>query len=254
MGRLATLGPRWNNRGVPPALAYAFGAIVIAFAIWSRLRLRAGVKQHADKNLGAMTTRLGLVVEAGDPTINLLYFQQPAGDFQRELRASGQPYGRPVRFTLMDGTKTSHYVVARKITHSFGCFLEAQVRAAAPAFEVVLREPNQYLIANREFAERPGMMEVRTGNPALDARYLIRALDPRIGPALVPALEALGQQVFVHLAGDNGQVWMSFPRMGLPYLSYAPEEYLLALESAACGLEGRAAPARIPGASVPGAA
>jgi hypothetical protein len=47
---------------------------------------------------------------------------------------------------------------------------------------------------------------------------------------------------------------MSFPRLSLAMLAYTPEEYLLALEAAACGLEGRSAPAalgvRVPAASL----
>jgi hypothetical protein len=87
---------------------------------------------------------------------------------------------------------------------------------------------------------------VSTGHLALDARFVVRAADPRVGPALVPALQALDAQLFIHLAGEGGAVWMAFTRWGLPYLSYAPEEYLLALESAACAFEGRPAPARLP--------
>jgi hypothetical protein len=225
---------------------------VLGLTVWSQLRLRAGKAQHADKNLGAMTARMGLAIEVGDPSLNLLYFQQPSGNFQRELRASGSPYNRPVQFQLRDGQSTSEYIVARKITTTFGCFLTTQLRVGVTPFEVVLRAPNQYLIANQELADEP-LAEVSTGNPALDQRYVVRAADPRIGPALVPALEALGQQLYVHLAGTSSQVWMSFTRLGLPYLSYAPEEYLLALESAACGLEGQPAPARLPAAPVAGA-
>jgi hypothetical protein len=229
---------------VPLPFVYVIVAAVLGLLVWQWRARAAGMAKHSDKTLGAMTQRMGLAVEAGDPSVNLLYFQHPSGQYHRELRASGQPYGRPVTFMLTDGTKISEYIVVRKITMSFGCCLEARVAVGLPPFEVVLRTPNEYLIPHQEMTER-GMPEVRTGRADLDGTFVVRAADPRVGPALVPALEALVGQQFVHLAGEGGAVWMSFTRWGLPYLSYAPEEYLLALESAACAFEGRPAPARL---------
>lgn len=228
---------------MPIPLVIVFAVAVILLVVWSRLRLRTAMAQNQDKTLGAMAARMGLAVESGDPSLSILYFQQPARDYDRELRASGAPYGRPVKLTLMDGRKTTEYFVYRKITHSFGCFLEASAATNAPAFEVVLRQPNEYLVAPQDLAARPNMMEARTGDPALDARYLIRAADPRVGPALAPALRVLASQLYVHLAGEGTSLWMSFTRTALPYLSLAPEVYSHALEAAACGCEGRPAPA-----------
>jgi hypothetical protein len=214
--------------------------------------LSSALAANTDKTLGALATRMGLQVVEGDPTLNLLYFQQPSGDFKRSLSAQGSPYGRPVRFTLVDGQKTNEYLVARKITSSFGCFLEVELQASVPPFELSLREPNQYLVPNLEFAERPELATVVHPDPELERAFVIRAADARWAQALTPALKLLSTQQMVHLAGEGQRVWMSFPRMGLPSLSYAPEEYLLALETAACGLEGRPAPAGL-GSAMPAA-
>jgi hypothetical protein len=78
--------------------------------------------------------------------------------------------------------------------------------------------------------------------------FVVRSADPRVVPPLAAALQVLSTQLYVHLAGEGNRIWMSFARMGLPYFSSAPEEFLLALESAACALEGRPAPASLGGA------
>jgi hypothetical protein len=220
-------------------------AIALVFVLWSRRRVASAIASNGDKNLSAVALRLGLTVVEGDANTNLLYFMQPSADFSRRIRATGQPYGRPVELTIVDGRKTDEYIVARRITTTFGCFLEATTRVRLPPFEVVLRQPNQYLVPHQAFAGRPGMFEVPIGQPQLDAMFVVRSTDPRIGPALAGALSTLATHLFVHLAGEDTRLWSSFTRMGLPYFAQAAEEYLLALESAACGVEGRPAPARL---------
>lgn len=138
----------------------------------------------------------------------------------------------------MDGQKTSEFIVARRVTTSFGCFLDAETAAALPAFELCLRAPNEYLVPHLEFAERPELGTVLTGDAELDRLFVIRAVDARVAPALAPALRLLAAQPSVHLAGEGSHIWISFPRMGLPYFGFAPEAYLHALQTAASCLEG----------------
>jgi hypothetical protein len=228
-----------------PWIVYIMVPLVIGLFLFQRRRMSGALAANTDKTFGAIAARLGLQITEGDPNLNLLYFQQPRGDFKRLLSAQGQPYGRAAHLTIMDGQKTNEYIVARRITSSFGCFLEVATQASVPAFELSLREPNQYLIPNLEFAERAELSTINTGDPELDRLFVIRAVDPRIGAALTPALKLLSTQHAVHLAGEGQRIWMSFPRMALASLTYAPEEYLLALESAACGVEGRPAPASL---------
>jgi hypothetical protein len=228
-----------------PWIVYLVVPLALGLMIWQRRKLSSAIAASGDKSFGAVAQRLGLAITEGDPGINLLYFQQPARDFDRTLSAQGQPYGRPARFTLIDGKKTSNYIVARKITTSYGCFLEVDIQVRVPAFELSLREPNQYLVPNLEFAQRADLNPASTGDPELDRLFLIRAADPRIAPALIPALKVLSTQLAVHMAGEGQKLWISFPRFALPYFAQGPEEFLLALESAACGLEGRPAPARL---------
>jgi hypothetical protein len=225
-----------------PWIVYVMVPLVIGLFLFQRRRMAGALAANTDKTFGAIAARLGLQITEGDPSLNLLYFQQPSGDFKRMLRAQGSPYGRAAHLTIMDGQKTNEFIVARRITTSFGCFLEVATQTSLPAFELSLREPNQYLVPSLEFAERPELRTVTTGDAELDRLFVIRAVDPGVTAALTPALKLLSTQHAVHLAGEGQRIWMSFPRMALASLTYTPEEYLLALESAACGVEGRPAP------------
>lgn len=218
--------------------------LAIAYAVWARLKHRAAVAEHSDKNLGALAARLGLSVVEGDPNLNLLYFQQPSGSYQRTVTLTGQPYGRAVTFWIRDGQKTQEYIVATKTTWTFGSRLELAV-PSAPAFEVMLRNPNQYLRVEPDHVT-PSLPVVSTGVPQLDETFIVRAADPGVATKLVNTLYLLATQSYVHLAGGSGRMWMKIERMALGSFAYSPEEYLLALETAACACEGKPPPAALP--------
>lgn len=230
---------------MPIPLVIVIAIAVIAMLIWQRMRLKTSLAENKDKEFGAVAERLGLRVEEGDPNTNLLYFMQPRGDYKRQLRAAGKPYDHAASFILMDGVQTSEYIVYRRVTHSYGCFLDVTLEKSLSPFEVVLRNPNQYLIPLQGMAERGELSQVRSGDAAVDAQFVIRAADPQVAAALVPALQILSGQLFVHIAGEGNRLWMSVTRMALPYFAQAAEEYMLALETAVCALEERPLPARI---------
>ncbi len=226
-----------------PWIVYVMVPLVLGLFFYQRKRMATTLAANSDKTLGVIASRLGMRVVEGDPSLNLLYFQQPSGDFKRSLRAEGQPYGRPARLTIVDGQKTNEYVVAKKITQTFGCFLEVTLAIRVHPFELTLRSPQQYLAPNLELEHRTELQTVSLADPALEQMFVVRSADPQVPERLRAALQLLSTQQFVHLAGEGDRIWMSFTRFGLASLSYAPEELLLALEAAACGLEGRPAPA-----------
>jgi len=119
-------------RGMPMPLVLVIVIAVIAMAIWQRLRLKQSLAQNEDKNFGSVADRLGMRVEAGDPNTNLLYFMQQRGSYKRELRASGQPYAHPATFVVMDGVEKTNYLVYRRITHSYGCYLDVKLQQPVP--------------------------------------------------------------------------------------------------------------------------
>lgn len=235
---------------MPIPLVVVIVIAVVAMLIWQRMRLKTSLAENQDKNFGSVADRLGMRVVEGDANINLLYFMQQRGDYKRQLRAAGQPYAHPASFIVIDGVETSEYIVYRRITHSFGCFLDVSLEKSLAPFEVVLRNPNQYLIPLQGMEGRAELRETPSGDSAIDAQFVIRAADPQTAAALVPALQILSTQLFVHLSGEGNRLWMSLTRMALPYFAAAAEEYMLAIETAACSLDGRPLPARI---SVPAA-
>ena len=235
---------------MPLPLVFVLVIVVLGLFIFQRMKLKQGLAENQDKNFGAVADRMGLRVETGDPNTNLLYFMEKMGNYDRELRASGQPYAHIASFLVKDGVKKQDLIAVRRITRTYGCFLQLKLRQPIAPFEVVLRNPNQYLIPTEDMAERVDLQEAPSGNPTVDAQFVIRTLDPRVAAALVPALQILSAQLFVHLAGDGDELWVNVTRMGLPYFSAAPEEYMLAVETAACALEGLPLPARM---AVPGA-
>lgn len=228
--------------------------LMLVWMLWNKRRAKAAIEENADKNAGVVAERLGLQVVEGDPKQNLLYFLQPMGDYARTIRMVGRPYGRPTEFWVHDGRKVQEYIVASKTTWTFGSRLEVEV-AQIHAFEVMLRQPNAYLKVEGDF-QKPPLPEVRTGVPHLDAHFIVRAGHPGIGPALVGALQLLATHHYVHLAGAGQKMWIKWERISLGYFAHSAEEYMLALETAACALEGRPAPAHLgaqPGAHHPGA-
>jgi len=233
-----------------PYFGLVLVVLVLGYAVWGRLKLKGAMAANADKNIAPLMARLGLSIVEGDGNLNLLYFaaEQPIGDFSRKIRATGTPYDHPTQFTLTESKETNEYLVARKITTRFGCYLEVAMQVATPTFEVTLRAPNQYLVPRPQFEERTDLQEAATGSPALDRALIVRCADPTVARRIAPALESLTTQLYVHLAGDGNRVWIGFTRMALPYFANAPEEALLALASVACALEGRALPAQLPAA------
>jgi len=218
--------------------------LVIAYAIWAAVQRKRNIEENSDKNVGTLASRIGLTVVEGDPNLNLLYFQQPSGNYQRQISLAGRPYGRDVEFWVRDGKKTKEYIVATKTTWTYGSRLELAV-PSAPQFEVVLRNPNQYLVVSPDYDDPP-LPEVSTGVSQLDELFIVRATQPTVGPALVGALQLLATHHYVHMAGGSQRIWMKIERMGLATFAYCPEEYLLALETAACAFEGKQPPATIP--------
>lgn len=230
-------------------LPFALIPIMFGWVIWNKLKFNKMVEDNADKCVGAIANRLGMQVVEGDPNQNLLIFQEPMGNFERTFRATGAPYGRPTEFWVVDGRKKRDFIVATHTTLTYGSRLEVPTTAGR-VFEVLLRTPNKYLVIAPEYEHSP-LSEISIGVPTLDQLFVVRSQDPSVGAALVGALTLLATHHYVHLACDGQKLWIKWERMGLGYFAASAEEYLLALETAACGLEGRQAPIPTMAATAP---
>jgi hypothetical protein len=222
---------------------YFLPVLVVALFIYSYVARKRGMAASQHATVGALAQRLGLNVLEGDTKINLYYLSQPNRNYRRNIRLEGAPYGRRLRFDFTDGHRTQDFLVAVKVTTTWGCFLVAEVAVPFPEFELTLRSPNQYLVPETIMTH---LLEAPTGDPRLDAAYRVAIADPRWASALIPALQALSGQVYVHVVGQGNTVMISFSRVGLAYFANAAEQYSHALEVLACSLEGKQPPAALP--------
>jgi hypothetical protein len=221
-------------------IVYVMPVLVLALLVYGFVVRKRGLAATTHATVGALAQRLGLQVIQGDPSINLYYLAQPNRNYERNIQLVGAPYGREVKWDLTDGTRSQDFLVLVKVTTTWGCFLVARVGAHFPDFEVKLRNPNQYLVPEISL---PHLPETLTGDPAIDATFRVAIADPRYAPSLVPAIQALAGQLYVHIVGQGGVVMIPITRFGLGYFVNAAEQYLYALEVLACILEGRQPPA-----------
>ncbi|MEZ4437885.1 MAG: hypothetical protein R3B72_02270 [Polyangiaceae bacterium] len=226
-----------------PIVVYILPPIVLAMVVFSIVARRRGLAQTQHATVGALAQRLGLHVQAGDPSTNLYYLSQPSGDFERRIRLAGAPRGRRIDWAFADGQSTQDFLLVAFSTHRFGCYLGVEVGVPFADFEITLRQPPQYLEPSPMLAHLP---EVRSGDPAVDAAYLVRAGDMRLAPALVPAIHALRGRGYVHIVGQQGRLMLPITRYGLPYFVHDAEAYVQILEIFACLFEGRPLPAPPP--------
>jgi hypothetical protein len=221
-------------------IVYVMPVLVVALLVYTFAMRKRGIAATTHATVGSLAQRLGLQVVQGDPSINLYYLAQPNRDYDRNIQLVGAPYGREVKWDLTDGTRSQDFLVLVKVTTTWGCFLVARVGAHFPEFEVKLRNPNEYLVPETSL---PHLPEASTGDPTIDATFRVAIADPRYAPLLVPAIQALAGQLYVHFVGQGGVVMIPITRYGLSYFVNAAEQYLHALEMLACALEGRQPPA-----------
>ena len=233
---------------VPLALAF------VGYFVWlQKKRMASALAGSTEYTVGSIAQRLGLNVVEGDSTLNFLYLMQPPGDdtfgeFERRVRMVGAPYGRHTELSFADGVTVAkdalNLLITREAIHHYRAALTMSLNANVAPFELTLRTPNEYLRPRCAITGSPGVREASLGNPTWDAQFRLATLDPRVGPVIAHAVSGLAHHLFVHVHAHDGRLEMYITRMGLPYVAHAAEEYLLALETIACALEGRSAPVR----------
>ena len=221
-----------------PVYLYVIPVVFLAAIVVPLILRRRGMAATTHATLGALAARLGLQVVEGDPSTNLYYLWQPNRDFTRTLRLEGAPYGRRVTLEYTEGQKTTELLVYSETTHRFGCWLVLDTHGLGD-FEVTLRQPNEYLLADQALAHLGGL---RTGDPQLDAMFCIRGTDPTVATRLAPALRSLATHAYVHVLSRGRALTMPMTKYGLPMFVEAAEAYLLAMEGIAATLEGRGVP------------
>ena len=221
-----------------PVIVFILPPIVLVMLVYTLVMRKRGMAATTHATVGAFAQRLGLSIIEGDPSTNLYYLSSPGRNETHSIRLAGMPYGRKVEFDFTDGRRTQDYLVLVTTTYTWGCYLVVHVNRPFPDFEVSPRQPVQYLEPTLLLGHLP---EIRTGDPALDQTYRVVSTDPRLGPALAPALRRFAGFTYMHLVGQRGVVMIPMTRTGLNYVVNDAERALQALIEVAAAIDGQPA-------------
>jgi len=193
-----------------------FPVVALAAVGFYFLKGRAAVanqdEQYANYRAGALAQRLGLQLLQGDPTFNV-FIRQANVDIQRgpkdnqpihiEVRAEGAPQGVPLEFVYLYRVEQDTGFSQVTWRTWFDCRLTARARQAFPAFEVISKNAPMGAIA-----QTLALPAMPTGNPAVDATYLVTTQEPGMAQVLGELLPpfATFQNAGVHLVGNGNTI------------------------------------------------
>ena len=198
----------------PIQLVFPVVGIVVVGAYY--LNRRSAVarydQQYSNYKAGALAQRLGLTLRAGDPNFNV-FIRQANVDVQRgpkdnrpihiEVRAEGAPQGVPLEFVYLFRVEQDTGFTTVTWRTWFDCRLTARSRQPFPPFEVISRNAPLGAIA-----QTLALPPIPTGNPAVDATYLVTTQEPGMAQVLGELLPAFAtfQNAGVHLVGDGSTI------------------------------------------------
>jgi hypothetical protein len=188
--------------------------------------------RYAEFRLGDLAPRLGLHIVEGDPSLNMIQAHvthnmanaRSVGGLkglvksakETRVRLEGAPYGRPTLFTFLARTEGTDLPGARFVRKTFDCRLCVRVPVGLPPFEIVRRRSSPGLKAKPEL----GLPAQSFGDAQLDAQLALSCADPRLGPALAPAVVGLTAHQFLHLQGHGDVISSLATEPGLMYAIY----------------------------------
>lgn len=244
---------------IPPVVFAGPVIAVVALLVLPRFgkaMMASTDKKYAEWRLGDLSQRLGLQIVEGDPTMNLMQAQTAhnmakgkAGrglrsltDLQKEtrIRMEGAPYGRPTQFLFRSMTRQTDAMVAKFIKTEFECRFSVRLPFAPPPFEIVLRRPSGAYKVKPEL----GLPEQSFGDAGLDGHLVLCSTDPRIGPALAPAMAGLMQHTYLHIQGNGDVISSLTDETGYSAATYYIYETQQTLEHMANMLAGPVTPHR----------
>jgi hypothetical protein len=185
-------------------------------------------KQTAGFRAGELAQRLGLQVVQGDPMFNL-FIPQANVDAMRgpkdgkpvhiEILLKGEAQGVPLELYYLSRVekKTDHIKGIITWTTWFECRMTAEAKKAFPEFEVTSRgTPMGPITRSLTLAE------ARTGNPAVDAAYMVATSEPALAQVLGSQMGAFSEfgTAGVHLVGDGKSVSFHMLQAKPPMIAY----------------------------------
>lgn len=209
---------------IEPTYFVVPGAMLVFVFVGIPIIMKVSEKKHSQYRIGELAERMGLQVIEGDPSANLV---MGAGHYDAEtekvggrirqfvgdeadttsILLRGAPHGRPTEFVYFLRTEKADRVAVKFVKQQFDCRFSLQVPVELPPFELVLRKRPKAQYAPKASPEW-GLPQQSFGDPDLDGRYTLTARDPRLGPALVPAMVELAEHKYLHVQA-NGRVMQS---------------------------------------------
>jgi hypothetical protein len=206
---------------------YLLPLIVVVALAFPFVMMRLTDVLYAKYRVGNIARRMGLTLAEGDPKLNLVQATQEhaakfetgtGGSFlsrflnstkETKVRLVGAPHGRPTEFVYWRRHDTKDRLVVITQESWFECRMSLQVPVAFPEFEIVRQRPHMGVYGPKPQPELP-LPPQRFGAPQLDSTLKLTAAEPRLGPALAPAVAPLGSLEFVHVQGRNGAIhWLA---------------------------------------------
>jgi len=191
------------------------GLIAVAYMLVMRhKRITTSDQQYSNYRAAELAQRLGLQLLSGDPSFNLFIIhtdQQvlngPTDNkpIDVNIRMAGSPQGVPLELIYVyNVTQKTGFDVIRRET-LFDCRMIAHTRQPFPSFEVLSRTtavgPIQQVLP---------LPAVPTGNPTVDAAYLVATGEPRLAQllgTLLPGFAQLDQnRNGIHLVGEGTSI------------------------------------------------
>jgi hypothetical protein len=199
------------------------------FLVMRQKRIATYDQQHSNYRAGELAQRLGLQLLSGDPSFNLFIIQTDQqvlnGPTDKKpvdvnIKMAGSPQGVPLELIYVyNVTQQTGFDVIRRET-LFDCRMIAHTRQPFPSFEVLSRTtalgPIQQVLP---------LPAVSTGNPTVDAAYLVATGEPGIAQllgTLLPGFSALDQHKNgIHLVGEGTSISFVMKRDKAPLVANA---------------------------------
>ncbi|MCL2725527.1 MAG: hypothetical protein FWD69_13930 [Polyangiaceae bacterium] len=239
--------------------------VVILVLVSAKWRMAAWDKETAKFRLFEVAQRTRLSIAQGDPNLNLVtaystdnwkaftrkkgFWAALSGDASRETRAllRGAPNGHPTEFSYYLRTDRTTGMTfsgrsTREYKHTSDCRLTIWVSQPFAPFEVVLRNPPQYMECLPPTMSLP---PVSLGDPVLDAKFALSTTDPRVAPVLAQTLAPLMNVTVFHLRASDQSISFVMSAMECSCGIYFIEQVQYAMEQMASLFEGHSAPGAI---------
>ncbi|MBN1612403.1 MAG: hypothetical protein JW940_37580 [Polyangiaceae bacterium] len=204
-----------NGMPIQVLLVPLIGLVVVAYMLVMRYkRVTTSDQQYSNYRAGELAQRLGLQLLSGDPGFNLFIIhtdqQVLNGPTDKKpvdvnIKMAGSPQGVPLELIYVyNVTQKTGFDVIRRET-LFDCRMIAHTRQPFPSFEVLSR--NTAMGPIQQILPLPA---VPTGNPIVDAAYLVATGEPRLAQllgTLIPGFAQLDQnRNGIHLVGEGTSI------------------------------------------------